>query len=1103
MKATPVKEEWLDTSSSAPDHLKLPVQSKEIIKPNDDSRSHFSRDRFIQKLKPNFPQQPPAPATDRAQSCRDGVEPSTLRQRREFLNRISARPLNSKQTNRYSNTNLNGHQFSRRKNQSNNSARLNVHRNTVAPDRILPRQSQQVHHSPPDTLNGNTSGDGSSSTIQIICTSSKSSLANASGANSSDSMETFAASSPRHQRLIGEGSRTLPDEMLQEALTSFIRHLPNAWMLPILRAVTLQVMTERLPMRIMSSSVIFDAYSEAKGELVHVLKSSGVPLGNTMGQLTKLSPNDRTRRLEGVKSLQMGTSDEIITCPISSDTSIQPGGSHLDTSSGLVDLVGLQLVVPAILRFRLHHIKQLRIQELVNRCDQNAQLCKEQAKTALTREAAAMQLFFDQDGDIQFGAHLRQGVRRLMQRGSRLLLPHAMRTSTADVQGNNPVAITSWAAVSFENMPSIFLKAREDSTILKAQQSKGDSNSRSSSRRHRVHPFFTCEFAATLTCGSDGGCIFASALATEFFVGMPSFISQPMNCIASAIRATLHRMCLGVTKETLRRSSVKALAQPHTLRMPPLDLALLYVRGSQVYYASTTGIKGKLFFMNSGTQDRCSVDLCKDCLLANAGASSSPTRKVNEGHNTGPLDNSSSTGNTTSLTPIDAGRDNTVPKGGTYDMPTVVRGFVDLSSFASFNMVPSTTSREHSLGSKDNPNAVSMNHLLKKSIRSNPSQTRIVFPLAVVLSCSEFWSAMSATHAVDLLRTLIVLDHEAASYTKALRLEGKADSEQIVPVEEFVEAQRDRAGDRSLEHNVAVQKAKRIREYLNSLDSIFLPDARARMAAFYDNRVKYYIQICKLSKLDSSQIYAEELRVMANERRKGGGVPWYPDPPPSFIDENSQTLHFATRIPRAGLGAPSRGDGDDGQTPSDPLQVKWQGPTAWRDFRRPSTRAAVDEQSLCDALASFLAMEASITGRKNSQNGPGGSHFNRDPDTLSTTVATLTPQTSTSMDCITIPVPAEDATSAPSTRSSDINNGEAPLDVQESSNLDYPRVPLEVFNNAEAASSMEGVEGGEPYSVVVVLLPADIIFADAGRRSRGMSAIHHARRSYSQKQQKQ
>ncbi|CCW69537.1 unnamed protein product [Phytomonas sp. Hart1] len=1098
MKATPVKKEWPDTSN-VPDQLKL--QNKEQKKTNGDNRPRFSRDRYIQKMQPNFSQQPMDSITDRAQSCRNRNVISNLRSKRGLSDRFSPRPLHPRHPDRFINTNATGHPLSRRKNKLNNTSRLNTHRSTIAPDRILRSQSRQIHHTPSDPFNNNTSCDVSSSTIQIICSTSKSSLMNTSRYNSIDLTDTFSASSPRHQRLTGVSTHFLSDEILQEHLTSFIRHLPSAWMFPILRAATLQVMTERLPMHIVSSSIIFDAYSEAKAELVQVLKNVDVPIGNAVMHLTKLAPNNQTSAPEGAKGPQIGTSGEVTTHPISANTSIRPFDSHLGNSDGLVDLVGLQLVVPAILRFRLDHIKQSRIQEFINQCDQNFQSCKEQNTTAPIREAAALQLFYDQDSDIQFGAHLRQGVRRSMKRGSRLLLPYYKGDPTTDAESNDSMTITSCAAVSFSNMPSIFLKAREESNALKAQQTKGDANIRGNNRRHRVHPFFTCEFAATLTCGSDGGCIFASALATEFLVGMPSFISQPMNCIASAIRATLHRMCLGVTKESLRRFSGQAVEQLRGLRMPPLDLALLYVRGSQLYYGSTTGIKGKFFFFNNDDKEGSSFDLCKDYLLENVGVSSFSTRKVNECHNTVPFDNPSSTGNATSLAVSEDSRDNVVPKGASYDMPIVVRGFVDLSRFVSLNTVPATSPREHGLDSKDTLNTVGLNRLMKKLARPSPLRSQIVFPLAVVLSCSEFWSVMSTTYAVNLLRTLLLLDYEASSYTERLRFKEKSNIDEIEFTEEFMETERASSLHKNIEGTMVIQQSERIREYLNTLDSKLSPDVRARMTAFYDNRVAYHIQISKFSKFDSSRIYTEELRAMANERRKKG-EPQNFDPPPSLINDNTQDSNFATGISRIKVGAPSHDGGHDSEIPIDTVQVKRQGPTAWSEFHRASTRVAADGQPLCDALASFLATEASIICHKSSQDLPNGDHFVRDQDMLPVTASIPISQTLSSVNYVAIPLSTDNAIPVSSSKSNNIINENIPHDAPEMSNLDDFHTLSEASTNARATFSIEGSESGEPYSVVVVLLPADIVFADAGRRSRGLNVINHARRSHSQKQPK-
>lgn len=185
-----------------------------------------------------------------------------------------------------------------------------------------------------------------------------------------------------------------------------------------------------------------------------------------------------------------------------------------------------------------------------------------------------------------------------------------------------------FASVSFEIMPSIFLKFKTEQRRIRQQQQKEASSPSSRQKREkereastgqrsspgnthttlasnenpivnsalafaRTTPYFQAEFISVFALGHPSSVLFASTLAPEFFVGMTTFLTAPLRALNSSLKATLHRLNNVVTMELMGIPVPREVCP--RLRAPPLELSLLYIRESRVYFASTPRIAAKLF----------------------------------------------------------------------------------------------------------------------------------------------------------------------------------------------------------------------------------------------------------------------------------------------------------------------------------------------------------------------------------------------------------------------------------------------------------------------------------------------------------------------------
>ncbi|KAG5510541.1 hypothetical protein JKF63_06838 [Porcisia hertigi] len=342
------------------------------------------------------------------------------------------------------------------------------------------------------------------------------------------------------------------------ACHGFLLHLPGVWARPIIRAVTLQTATLHVPQRLLRAPVLFDAYAELKGEVPATLDAAA---GKTTAS----------------RAVQLKSSHSTGAAPLLLQS---------------VDLQHLLTVAPAILRYRFQDTCRIKVGEVRTGFRSNAQTAS-RTEASINRYAYVPHV----QRDVHFGAILAQCVMRKMSPGPRLLSPgndlgacpshHAGEGIPRDaVQHHPPTATTvannaqrdqrntslhpltiTYSAVSFEGLPSIFLKDRYDVARSEnvaagpssaAQGGAADnSNPRHGGRRRRyIKPFFEREFVATLGSGQEDAAFFATTLAPEFMVGLPSFLKHPERAVPLSIAASLHHLYTALSVELFTRMYV-------------------------------------------------------------------------------------------------------------------------------------------------------------------------------------------------------------------------------------------------------------------------------------------------------------------------------------------------------------------------------------------------------------------------------------------------------------------------------------------------------------------------------------------------------------------
>lgn len=718
-------------------------------------------------------------------------------------------------------------------------------------------------------------------------------------------------------------------EELTEAFNTFICRLPAAWLSPIVRAVTLQTVTEHTLLTLLTSVALFDAYTELKSEVCE----------------------DPEYRVVGGGQPAVEGGDGS-TGPLSTPENPKGGGSsnnNCSSNKGIVNLTHLLMVSPAILRYSFNTLKENKIKEI-----QSYEKKESPQRPISSRASIAMQLLRPRvEKDINFGVCLVQGAKRAMPLGSRLFLPQGSNGSTTNTAAATPrtsnaslsasgAAITvttvptqvesTNSAVSFTSYPSIFLKYQYD------MQHMEPSRRQRNQRRRHVQPFFEREFASVLACGHGPSCLFAATLSPEFLVGLPSFLTKPQRAISSAIRATLHRLYNVLTGEALRLG-LHTHPNRHLVRAPAVDMSILYVRDNHCYYASTPGIEGKLLYLNAAAgAERLVVDLDEDF-------------GTEMGSNTqGRLGNSFASVNSMSL------------YGGTgvFDMPNISRSKALLpmlvrrsrecaqqqqqQATAAPGSTPSGKEREEeeeeggtSKTEADEEGDSGTNRFRLRGQSSNtvptfkeyggenPADSVVLrnpvtrFPHAVVSATVEVWSTVAAAVVSDLLRAMLCLNQEAAAFTLACN---SGEDSRGVPKRE------------------ADAFAEQVGAYVNSM-TFFTAQTRNRLLHFYEGRVAYYTELDEHNARTPQQKLTEELRAMAVRRQgnQGGGQ--------QHNNSGRSSLCVSSRGSRVGASGDSDGGGSAPGTPGKATTV--------------AVQHEQSSQSLCDAMASVL--HAEVTDR--------------------------------------------------------------------------------------------------------------------------------------------
>ncbi|KPA77519.1 hypothetical protein ABB37_06902 [Leptomonas pyrrhocoris] len=346
-----------------------------------------------------------------------------------------------------------------------------------------------------------------------------------------------------------------------EACHSFLEHLPVDWARAVVRAITLQTATLQVPPRLLRAPAIFDSYAELRGEVSATLEAAAAGNNSTS---------------------QGGGSGSLVG-------KIEAQLPFLYT----INLQQLLTVAPALLRHRLHNTRGVKLDELRAGFRGNAQ-------TAARTEASVNRYAYlpHVQRDVHFGAVLAQGALRMMTPGPRLTdgttpthgkgcsnggdnaadgarisprqhthhassaqsQPASVATNTTTSTAAVATPTRTYTAVSFENFASIFLKDRFDIAQTERSGSGGASNSGRHGGRHRrrIDPFFEREFVATIATGQEEAALFASTLAPEFMVGLPSFLKHPERAVPLSVAAALHHLYTVLNIELFLRSYTAA-----------------------------------------------------------------------------------------------------------------------------------------------------------------------------------------------------------------------------------------------------------------------------------------------------------------------------------------------------------------------------------------------------------------------------------------------------------------------------------------------------------------------------------------------------------------
>lgn len=841
---------------------------------------------------------------------------------------------------------------------------------------------------------------------------------------------------------------------LKNAFSRFVLRLPEKWTKPVLRSLVLQTLSEGTPLVGISCASIHDAYLDLVGEVLFTKQWHRHDIGGLTATQYPLAIV-RQCSSSALVNCSFGTSSRNMGSSITKagGTAGPEEGSHsrggqpplnittVDlTAPPKINLLYLSCTAKTILRF---HITNL-LKSIVKACRKNMETklqdeiasAKAQGRPrrsssvllSSTEVAVAMTKLLSRG--ITFNAHLAQGVARTVVPGSRLFLPRhgsskmsnaSEMLSSGGGRSANSMAIgldesdLTCASVSFEAMPSIFLKFREDQKKALQQQVEPPADGKphrvnSSALFSRLRPYFRQEFVNAFSYGHPSCCLFATTLAPEFFVGMTKFMQEPLHALNSALKATLHRLYQSLTGELAGLQLPRDLLM--RIRAPPLQLSLFYVREARAFFVSTPGIAGKLFFAprpnalwtipldntklqaEEGTSNEI-VGMTMDEMTGYASASRTGTGGD-------PLSQFSGIqGSYSANTPSSPRKIQ-----GAYDMPTIHSCSVDLNQLArSFQKrevqkvqskrsgdgveptsgsapPPSSSTRWPTLSltppsdEEDSETAVLLQEPLTASeeqlLAATQSSSSIMH--TVVISCEAYWKTLDPPSTSRLLLILRVLDDVALRVPGEARHSNAAANSSGDVGDTAEKAQRRRA---SSVLGVLEQKVRDVKTAITKAVD-FSAGRRERLEEFFLCRLYYYLITCpcRLQHIEKSfpcphkAEYDSPMLELWNIVTKG----LRPFPKPSYDDEDGLVDEATEKIcylPLSGalsywLAAEAQFqlDGDAGN-PRGELTQKHSGIIT--SARGPHKGEAVGSSSDSNSTSKFSVVVVNLSSHRHSQ----------------------------------------------------------------------------------------------------------------------------------------
>ncbi|ORC86020.1 uncharacterized protein TM35_000312060 [Trypanosoma theileri] len=644
---------------------------------------------------------------------------------------------------------------------------------------------------------------------------------------------------------------TIQQSVLDLVKRNFTKRLPYHLLPYLFRALTLQTVTRMIPGSMITPQIILECHIDIKGER----PSTATPID--LDTLRQKIPKILHYRILAFRESQ-----------IAKALAAQNNTENPHESS----------------KIKLSIKNEMETREGVNSCKDS--FSRRKVVEAMSRSTNS--------NAILFGAVLPQDVVRTMWMGPHLFLPKAtnviaksgcsLSSTQNDTCNISSSAVCSRfftttesvnAAASYEMMPSLFLKIGHSQRMIMR-----DRNKPRRLRRHEVRPMFKREFLATLVSGYETLCTYATTMLPEFLVGLKTFPAQPRQAIVSALRATLHRMNDALAREILHHDVITQSNDRPSLRAPPMDVSVVYLREDSLYYTSTPGMMGTLFIFTDNTQ-RVYAEL-KDCVdtTGNSPNTLGVSRDI--------LDESVGASSITSSTRCVA-----VKSRRAYELPETPLGVIDLSKIrgvlscmASAESSPdklmpmgyrlviaqsisqgrseiSDTQTSSTMASplrcigNSQPRSreqqqQQQEHKLIEEVLPSPEEIMhadILLPHVMISAVAEFWSAISPAAIWELLRWMLLLDRDAANTT----------------MQSVENNTKDKiSGTTTTTTTTATATATRATtmKYLSALraSTSIHPGTKRRLEQFYKKRVSHYVALDTLYTMTPQQVISEAMQ---------------------------------------------------------------------------------------------------------------------------------------------------------------------------------------------------------------------------------------------------